>query len=88
VAAPETEKKVTSLDVQLFSRQMYTLLKSGVPIMRGLAGLQESAVSKSFGARHPRPARVARRRPRTVGRDAPPPRMFTPSTCRWCGWAR
>jgi MSHA biogenesis protein MshG len=43
------EKNVTSMDVQLFSRQLYTLLKSGVPIMRGLAGLQESAVSKSFG---------------------------------------
>lgn len=44
-----TEKKVTPLDVQLFSRQMYTLMKAGVPIMRGLAGLQESAISKSFG---------------------------------------
>jgi MSHA biogenesis protein MshG len=44
-----TEKKVSPMDVQLFSRQMYTLLKSGVPIMRGLAGLQESAISKSFG---------------------------------------
>ena len=44
-----TRKKVTSLDVQLFSRQLYTLLKSGVPIMRGLAGLQESATSPSFG---------------------------------------
>jgi MSHA biogenesis protein MshG len=44
-----TEKKVTSLDVQLFCRQMFTLLKSGVPIMKGLAGLQESAISKSFG---------------------------------------
>ena len=43
-----TRRKVTSLDVQLFSRQIYTLLKSGVPIMRGLAGLQESAVNKSF----------------------------------------
>ncbi|HEU4853620.1 MAG TPA: type II secretion system F family protein [Telluria sp.] len=43
-----TEKKPDSLDVQLFSRQMYTLLKSGVPIMRGLAGLQESAVNKAF----------------------------------------
>jgi MSHA biogenesis protein MshG len=42
------EKPVTSMDVQLFSRQLYTLLKSGVPIMRGLAGLQESAISKSF----------------------------------------
>jgi MSHA biogenesis protein MshG len=49
VLAKLLEKKVTSMDVQLFSRQMYTLLKSGVPIMRGLAGLQESAVSKSFG---------------------------------------
>jgi MSHA biogenesis protein MshG len=44
-----TEKKVSPMDVQLFSRQIYTLLKAGVPIMRGLAGLQESAISKSFG---------------------------------------
>src|SRR3979409_732463 len=28
---------------------MYTLLKAGVPIMRGLAGLQESAINRSFG---------------------------------------
>ena len=42
------EKKVTSMDVQLFSRQMYTLLKSGVPIMRGLGGLQESATNPAF----------------------------------------
>jgi MSHA biogenesis protein MshG len=44
-----TEKRVSSMDVQLFSRQIYTLLKSGVPIMRGLGGLQESAINKSFG---------------------------------------
>jgi MSHA biogenesis protein MshG len=42
------EQKVRSIDVQLFSRQLYTLLKAGVPIMRGLAGLQESAINKSF----------------------------------------
>jgi MSHA biogenesis protein MshG len=42
------EEKVRAIDVQLFSRQMYTLLKSGVPIFRGLAGLQESATNKSF----------------------------------------
>ena len=42
------EKKVTSMDVQLFSRQMHTLLKSGVPIMRGLAGLQDSSTSPAF----------------------------------------
>lgn len=43
-----TEVKVNAIDVQLFSRQLYTLLKAGVPIMRGLAGLQESAVNKTF----------------------------------------
>ncbi|SHG98166.1 type II secretion system F family protein [Massilia sp. CF038] len=43
------ERKVSSMDVQMFSRQLYTLLKSGVPIMRGLAGLQESSTSKAFG---------------------------------------
>lgn len=42
------EEKVRPIDVQLFSRQMYTLLKSGVPIFRGLAGLQESATNKAF----------------------------------------
>ncbi|MBC3875280.1 type II secretion system F family protein [Undibacterium flavidum] len=42
------EKKVQALDVQLFSRQLHTLIRAGVPIMRGLAGLQESAVSHAF----------------------------------------
>jgi MSHA biogenesis protein MshG len=37
--------RITLEDRLLFSRQMYTLLKSGVPIMRALAGLQESARS-------------------------------------------
>ncbi len=37
--------RITLDDRLLFSRQMYTLLKSGVPIMRALAGLQESARS-------------------------------------------
>jgi len=37
--------RITLDDRLLFSRQMYTLLKSGVPIMRALAGLQESAKS-------------------------------------------
>lgn len=36
------EEKVTSLDVMLFSRQMYTLLKAGIPIMRALNGIQNS----------------------------------------------
>jgi MSHA biogenesis protein MshG len=37
-----TAPEVGDLDVMLFSRQMYTLLRSGVPILRALAGLQES----------------------------------------------
>ncbi|MBI4808355.1 MAG: type II secretion system F family protein [Nitrosomonadales bacterium] len=42
------EKKVDTLELMLFSRQMYTLLKAGVPIMRALAGLQESTRNPAF----------------------------------------
>lgn len=45
-----TEKAITPMDVLLFSRQMYTLLKAGVPIMRALAGLQESTQNPLFSA--------------------------------------
>jgi len=45
-----TEKPITPMDVLLFSRQMYTLLKAGVPIMRALAGLQESTQNPTFSA--------------------------------------
>ncbi|MCR4298727.1 MAG: type II secretion system F family protein [Gallionella sp.] len=45
-----TEKPITPMDLQLFSRQMYTLLKAGVPIMRALAGLQESTQNLTFAA--------------------------------------
>ena len=41
-------KQVTHIDLMLFSRQMYTLLKAGVPIMRALAGLQESTQNPVF----------------------------------------
>ncbi len=41
-------KKVEALDLMWFSRQMYTLLKAGVPIMRALAGLQESSQNPAF----------------------------------------
>lgn len=44
------KKPITSLDLMLFSRQMYTLLKAGVPILRALAGLQESTPNPTFGA--------------------------------------
>ncbi|MBC7780049.1 MAG: type II secretion system F family protein [Proteobacteria bacterium] len=35
-------------EVLLFCRQLHTLLRSGVPILRGLAGLQESTRNKAF----------------------------------------
>ncbi len=44
------EKSVSPMDLLLFSRQMYTLLKAGVPIMRALAGLQESTRNPTFSA--------------------------------------
>lgn len=44
------DKPVSQIDLMLFSRQMYTLLKAGVPIMRALAGLQESTQSPLFSA--------------------------------------
>lgn len=42
------EQRITSFDVQLFSRQIFALIKAGVPIMRALTGLQASATNKSF----------------------------------------
>ena len=42
--------RVQDAEVMLFSRQIYTLLKAGVPIMRALAGLQESATSQAMKA--------------------------------------
>jgi len=41
-------RKVSLLDLMLFSRQMYTLLKAGVPILKALSGLQESAVNPAM----------------------------------------
>ena len=36
------------VDVMLFSRQMHTLLKAGVPILRALNGIRESSHNPSF----------------------------------------
>ena len=43
-----TSPQISSLDVQLFSRQMHTLLKANVPIMQGLRGLEDSASNRRF----------------------------------------
>lgn len=40
--------RVEAPELMLFSRQMYALLKAGVPIMRALSGLQESAVNPTL----------------------------------------
>jgi MSHA biogenesis protein MshG len=42
--------KILHLDILLFTRQLYTLLKAGVPIMRALAGLQESSANPAMQA--------------------------------------
>ena len=43
-----TRPPIRNEDLLLFSRQMYTLLKAGVPIMRALSGLQESSGNPTF----------------------------------------
>lgn len=38
-------QRISHIDLLLFSRQIHTLLKSGVPIMRALSGLQDAAIN-------------------------------------------
>lgn len=72
------QRRIEPLDIMLFSRQLHTLLKAGVPIMRALSGLQESAA-------HPAMARMVQglRENLDTGRDvatsmAQFPKVFTP----------
>ncbi len=43
-----SKPRIMPIDLMLFSRQMYSLLKAGVPILRALAGLQESSINPTF----------------------------------------
>jgi MSHA biogenesis protein MshG len=43
------ERSISVTDMMLFCRQLYTLLKAGVPIIRSLAGLRESAGNPALG---------------------------------------
>jgi len=40
--------RILHVDILLFTRQLYTLMKAGVPIMRALAGLQESSANPAM----------------------------------------
>jgi MSHA biogenesis protein MshG len=40
--------RVMPMDVQLFSRQLYTLMRAGVPILRALSGLMSSTANIAF----------------------------------------
>ncbi len=42
------EPTIQAIDVQLFSRQLYTLMRAGVPILRSLSGLLESTTNTAF----------------------------------------
>ena len=48
------EQKVEPIDVMLFSRQLYTLLKAGVPILRALAGVDDQSGDEGRAAGCPR----------------------------------
>ena len=43
------ERRISLVDLMMFCRQLHTLLKAGVPIIRSLAGLRESASNPAFG---------------------------------------
>ena len=40
--------KIEHVDILLFTRQLHTLMKAGVPIMRALAGLQDSSANPAM----------------------------------------
>lgn len=42
------EERIEPIDIMMFSRQMYTLLKAGIPIMSALSGLMSSTKNKAF----------------------------------------
>ncbi|TRW94322.1 type II secretion system F family protein [Candidatus Methylobacter oryzae] len=42
------EERIQATDIMMFSRQMYTLLKAGIPMMTALNGLVLSARNKAF----------------------------------------
>jgi MSHA biogenesis protein MshG len=48
VAARILGEKIRLIDLILFCRQMATLLKAGVPLLRSLKGLEESATNRRF----------------------------------------
>ncbi|MBV1776757.1 type II secretion system F family protein [Burkholderiaceae bacterium DAT-1] len=48
ITANWRRQRVTPEDIMLFSRQMHTLLKAGVPILSALAGLRESCPNPAF----------------------------------------
>lgn len=43
-------ERIGLVELMLFSRQMYTLMKAGVPILRALSGLQESTRNRALAA--------------------------------------
>lgn len=42
------EERIEPIDIMMFSRQMYTLLKAGIPIMGALSGLLSSTKNKAL----------------------------------------
>jgi MSHA biogenesis protein MshG len=44
----QTRRKISDEDIMFFSRQMYTLMKAGVPILQALSGLRDSATHPAF----------------------------------------
>lgn len=44
------EQRINHVDLIIFTRQMYSLTKAGIPLLRALEGLAENTSNKRFGA--------------------------------------
>lgn len=44
------QQKITHVDLIIFTRQMYSLTKAGIPLLRALEGLAENTSNRRFGA--------------------------------------
>src|SRR5690606_38922596 len=53
-ASPEKkrlfEQRINHVDLIIFTRQMYSLTKAGIPLLRAMEGLAENTSNKRFGA--------------------------------------
>lgn len=82
------DKQVSPIELMLFSRQMYTLLKAGVPIMRALAACRNPPSIRCFPNCCRTCVKVWIAAASSAPRCAVIPRCFRRSMSAWCRSAK